>query len=83
MEDGNFDIVAPFVLIPCTRRLITQYCWFQPVVQCNMYSCAGHGAHSYVPSVVTVTETYTAARIWKCTMIGRYETEDSRRISRV
>ena len=45
-----------------------------------MYRCPQHGAHSYVPSIFRVIETYRAALIWKCTLIGRCVTEDSRRI---
>jgi hypothetical protein len=80
IDGDNFDIVSPFILFPCTRRLITQYFRFYSVVRFNMDSCAEHGAHSYVPSMFRVTKTYTAARIWKCTLIGRCVTEDSRRI---
>jgi len=70
-EDDNFDIVSPFVLFPCARRLITHYFWIYSVVHFNMYSCTEQGARSYVLPMFRVIETYTAARIWKCTVNGR------------
>ena len=53
----TFDIVSSFVVIPCARRLITQYFLFHSVVHLNMYSCAEQSAHSYVRSMFRVIET--------------------------
>jgi hypothetical protein len=63
----------------------TQYFRFQSVVHFNMNSCAEQDTHTCVPFMFTVIETYeyTAARVWKYTLIGRVVTEDSRRIPHI
>jgi len=38
-EGDNYEFVTPLVLMPCTRRHITQYFRFHWVVRFSMCSC--------------------------------------------